>query len=330
MLSFMFPMAFAAAASAFCDDTSLLIQANMDRPQVQAVSNASLLNLRSLLITAKDQVLDSSRGKMTAASLGTRQLKLLEATNIINEKLKDLSSKNDKCYGTCITAIIVDAVSLMYQTLRPAPKYRCDIVWAVLWWVTGLMNLHWDGELTIPDAMHVLMQQFTSVGYGSDTPTSKMQKLFHGLHVVTSQMSVARLTDQVNGMAIDMLTSVIATKTGNYVGVLLVSIAAILLTSWYFHVDLKSPEGLAEGAGGSTEFSDAIYQALMTVTTVGYGDYSLQSKLGKTLSPFLVPLANKAFGKLTGFEWKNDTEDNSTKVAWCEAYDEAMKLKEVE
>jgi len=220
---------------------------------------------------------------------------LKEATEFVHDKLakSNTTRRAQKCGTMCAITIILDASTIYLEGSAAFTENipSCALFTLVMWWATGLLTLTRDQELPLSEAVHVLVQQFTSIGYGSASNDVAGIKLFHGLHGVLSQMSVARVTTEfINGF----LQSGGSEPTQLF-GALAIALAG---STFWFAVDL--------GANKTAypKFFDAlldgVYQALITMTTIGYGDLSPTAAWSKYLTPLGLPLLTNAFANFAG------------------------------
>merc|ERR1719219_592009 len=94
-------------------------------------------------------------------------------------------------------------------------------------------------------------------------------KLFHGLHSVLSQMSVARATTDIVQWFLKALPGSHTPLTRT--AVLLLTTAA---STFLFAADLKAGDSDSRYASYDKALLDALYLEMITMTTIGYGDLS--------------------------------------------------------
>merc|ERR550539_144143 len=256
--------------------------------------------MRSLLATVQA---DSAKRAATehvragAGSLSDVVRPLKEATEFVRDSLvkANATRRAQTCGTLCVVTIILDAVNIGLEASvafdKTASKRTCALFTLVTWWVTGLLTLTVDQELPLSEAVHVLVQQFTSIGYGSATNEVTGIKLFHGLHGVLSQMSVARVT----GEFINQFLSAGGSEPAQLFATFSIALAA---ATFWFAGDLG-----ADKTAYPTYFDaliDGFYQALITMTTIGYGDLSPTAPWSKYLTPIGLPLLTTAFANFAG------------------------------
>lgn len=288
---------------AVVDDGSALIQAHA---ALAPEGNASV-SLRSLMATAQADLLKrtaqshvESGASKRAVALSTIQPRLQEAARYLQGAAAKANQtrRAEKCSALCIIATVTDAFWIMYETgamlQGKTDTLLCSGLTLLLWWGTGLAALTVDGDMTFAEAVHVMSQQVTSIGYGSTTPSTTGMKIFNGLSSVLSQMSVGRVTaDMANRLLVTAAQGKDdpQSRTASLV-------ATVALSTLYFATDLNA--GTTDYPGWGNALLDAFYQAMMTMTTVGYGDYSLTTKAGKFITPLGLPLLTNAFAGFAG------------------------------
>jgi len=203
------------------EDDSAMLQIDNAMASMQMESFGK--SVRSLLASAQNatQKHNNSLAYNTEYYLSTVQPQMENATNFIVDKLATLSltkkskKKSSSCPLCWITAII-DGVTILYETESlPLPlEQKCSPIVLAVWWVMGLLTMTIDQGLTVPEALDMLAQQFTSVGYGSSTQNTTALKIFHGLHGVVSQMSVNRLMNELVDNSLASLEKMWAEKMG--------------------------------------------------------------------------------------------------------------------
>jgi len=298
----------AVGGGALAEDASNLIQAHVAlAPTANGTGDSQVLH--SLLVTAWADLaaqaaqvqLASGASAARTVALSANQLRMHEAARYLQDAVAKASAarrKEPACGATCILAIATDLLFIAQETalqLSGKSDQLCTIGTLVVWWTTGLIALTEDNQLPLSEALHMLAQQVTSVGYGSSGPKDSFGlKMFHGLSSVLSQMSVGRVTGEITAKVLD--------GTLHFGDSLLSHTAALLLTvaasTLLFAADLK--EGNSKYATYGSALMDALYEAMMTMTTIGYGDLSPSTETGKFMTPLGLPLLTNAFAGFTG------------------------------
>jgi len=284
-------------------DASALIQAHA---ALAPEGNASV-NLRSLMATAQADLLKrtaqshvESGASKRAVALSTIQPRLQEAARYLQGAAAKANQtrRAEKCSALCIIATVTDAFWIMYETgamlQGQTDTLLCSGLTLLLWWGTGLAALTVDGDMTFAEAVHVMSQQVTSIGYGSTTPSTTGMKIFNGLSSVLSQMSVGRVTADMANRLLVTASSGNDTPTTRTAALF----ATVAISTIYFASDLYS--GTTDYPKWWDALLDAFYLAMMTMTTVGYGDLALNTKAGKIITPLGLPLLTNAFAGFTG------------------------------
>lgn len=254
--------------------------------------------MRSLLATVQADFTKRAATEHVRARLGSLRDVLLpvkEATKFVDGELaKHNATRREEpvqeCKTMCVITMITDASLIALESSaafnKDAP--RCALLSLVTWWVLGLLTMRIDQKLPLSDAIHVLSQQVTSIGYGTATNSNTGIKLFHGLHGVLSQMSVARVTSEAIGK---ILQAPLGSSPSGLAGTLAIAIAA---STFWFMNDLHTNVPTEYPAYWDPLW-DALYQCLITMTTIGYGDLSPQGEVSKFLTPVGLPMLTNAF-----------------------------------
>jgi len=299
---FMLPSLVATAGIEAWRDDSALLQVEPAMTSIEAGTlKKKVVALRSLLDVVQDaaQKHNDSLADSTEFYLSTVAPQMENASNFLMNTLATLSAtkesnKKAKSALTWITSLI-DSVILWYETQTVGNlAQKCSPLVVMVWWVMGLLTMTVDQGLSVPEALDMLTQQFTSVGYGSNTPDTAALKIFHGLHGVVSQMTVNRVMSELYADALNSLEKGWAKDMNSSPNVMsagmnLLSMGA--LSTFVFALDLAS------GTSDKFKFMDAVYQTLITATTIGYGDKAPNTPFVKTISPVTLPFITTAFGR---------------------------------
>jgi len=302
-LCLLLPVVAVVGGEAVVDDASALIQAHA---ALAPEGNASV-SLRTLMVTAQADLLRrtaqskvESGASTRAVELSTIQPKLQEAAKYIQGAVAkaNRTRRAESCGAACYIAMITDALLIMQETgamlTGKTDTWLCSGLTFLLWWVTGLIALSIDGDMGFSEAVHVMTQQVTSIGYGSTTPSTNGMKIFNGLSSVLSQMSVGRVTADMANRLLVTASSGNDTPTTRTAALF----ATVAISTIYFASDLYS--GTTDYPKWWDALLDAFYLAMMTMTTVGYGDLALNTKAGKIITPLGLPLLTNAFAGFTG------------------------------
>jgi len=278
----------------------------------------NVVALRSLLAVANEAARkhNESLADSTEFYMSTVQPQMENASNFIVDKLATLSAtrktkKKSTVCKLCIVSAIIDGLTLVYEAgTSGGLAQKCSPVVVIAWWVMGLLTMTIEQKLPFVDALDMLAQQFTSVGYGSSSQDTDGIKIFHGLHGIVSQMSVNRVMTEFFASALNSLEKLFADKIGRSPDVLSASVNLLgigALITFIFALDL--------GEGKKLKLLDGFYQAVITMTTIGYGDMSPTTDWGKAISPLTLPTIVQAFGRWNAAAGPDSAEENAKVVS---------------
>merc|ERR1712032_1666628 len=89
-----------------------------------------------------------------------------------------LKVSDETCGGWCMAGIIIDSLFI----IGDMGGMGCGPLAMLVWWVQGVVVLAVDQNLNLDDAIFVLVQQITTIGYGSHGPKTAGMKIWHALH----------------------------------------------------------------------------------------------------------------------------------------------------
>lgn len=291
--------------------------------------------LRSLL-TAFNDAADKHKDSLADNPdfyMSTVAPQVENATNFLVNQLAAVSAadgtkKKSETTLTWVT-ILIDSLILVYEASTVGNvAQKCSPLVVMLWWIMGMLVMTKEQGLTVPGAADMLTQQFTSIGYGTATPQTNALKIFHGLHGVVSQMTVNRVMSELYGYSLNNLEKYWGKDKGTPPSMMsaAMSLAALgALTTFIFSFDL----GAAGGAGDRKfKLVDGIYQTLITMTTIGYGDNAPSTPFVKTISPFTLPFITGAFQRWSdaaGPDFKESNEEvqkdkKPTEAEFCKCF----------
>lgn len=96
------------------------------------------------------------------------------------------------CGGWCVAGMIIDG----FFILENNQAADCGVMVMLVWWVQGIITLMMDQKLGFDDAVFVLTQQVTSIGYGSHGPSDNGLKIWHALHSMVGVTLAAEPTNE--------------------------------------------------------------------------------------------------------------------------------------
>jgi len=260
----------------------------------------------------------------------TIQPQLGKASDFIMDKLqgphKKTRRRENQTQTTGVVTVlgnIFDALTMFYESSAESIKNRwfnkkgenseqhkwlgqhCAPVVIFVWWLMGILVMVIDQKLDFWSAVDMLTQQYSSVGYGSTSQDTMGLKLFHGLHAAVSQTTIARVMYELMKVPLKAMEKGIANFVNTDPGPMTALINLILCTlfvSVLFGIDLRQANETT-GTTDETLIGDGLYQALMTMTTVGYGDMAPNYPWAKALGVLNMPLITGAFNR-----WKEATD----------------------
>ncbi|OMO64679.1 hypothetical protein COLO4_31923 [Corchorus olitorius] len=128
-----------------------------------------------------------------------------------------------------------------------------------------------DGKKTngVVDAIYLCVVTMTTVGYGDLVPHSTLAKILACIYVFA-------------GMA---LVGLVLSKAADY---MVEKQEIVLVRAMHFKKNLNAAEILMEAETNKMEFIDAFYCVCSTITTLGYGDESFSSGVGRLFASFWI------------------------------------------
>jgi hypothetical protein len=124
-----------------------------------------------------------------------------EKGNITNMLFTDFPS---------VVAAVLDLI-LFAITYYIKPEWHCQPLLVLYWWTIGVLVLVHDQQLTFADALEVLVEMATTVGYGSNPPRSSGLMFWHSMHAMTA------LTTGLNE-AMDSLADYVINNLDRFIG----------------------------------------------------------------------------------------------------------------
>mmetsp|Transcript_30867 Transcript_30867/g.89844 ORF Transcript_30867/g.89844 Transcript_30867/m.89844 type:complete len:412 (+) Transcript_30867:91-1326(+) len=190
------------------------------------------------------------------------------------------------------------------------------IAWlgSVIYLFTNVLKFqaaHWDGfrPLTLVEAVYLLSQIITTVGYGDITPAFPRGQVWVGFNVILALCLYGSIVCEVIGMVQDRLARVLAgqAEAGRSRGQ--------PLKDWYaeLSVDLKplvksalSFTGVATVGvlfwhyypGEGKSWLQAVYMSVITLSTVGFGAFTAVTEGGKVFGAFWMLCGVASLGAL--------------------------------
>jgi len=260
-------------------------------------------------------------------------------------KAGEILSRRDPTAGTrAALAIGVDILLLLATALSrtiKADAQDCPLFFTfttlVLWWSLGfhvLVNDHstkkGNKSLTPAEAIQVLSQQYTSVGYGSHTPSSadELMQMFHVIHGWVGTALVSGYVDDLVQKALDCIEFMLGTgfpqKEGEGIGqttrLFLNTLMLVVTTLMYagaFTPELAAEPNLTlrpEKKRMEFGFLEALYVMIFTGTSTGYGDVAPSSLAGMGTGIMWMPLIVGMYARFAGL--LNGDNGNAELTDW--------------
>lgn len=317
VLYFACPFFVASTEVSSWEDDSALLQIDVgNRAKLEMFKN-----IRSLLLKAQTAPRNKNLSLLSREELSrTIQPQIEQATNLIVQQKDSMKDSNTKvkvqAQWFTIVSIILDAIAIVYEV---AMADKCALAQVILWWAIGMiaMTTEQENKVTAAGSVDMLVQQYTSVGYGSSTQNTTVEKFFHGFHGIVSQLAVGGALMEVSDVIIAKMESGFGNWAVNKYTASAILAVFTVLASIAFSIDL----GVADSS--SDYIVNGIYQALVTMTTIGYGDMSPSTVGGQWTTPITLPLLVSAFNR-----WKDavsaDNKDGSKDKDWKETVDKKI------
>lgn len=175
-------------------------------------------------------------------------------------------------------------------------------------------------------ALYVVVQIVTTIGYGDITVTTE-EKIFMTLYVLLGTVLVAKIVNDVTeellvsasvrvDESLHRVEELISPSKGHHCGASLHNlIAAFLILSFliilwvlffvlyegctcsygYTQVEGCEADHCAETGGSTKSVVDAVYMAVITFSTVGFGDYTPDSMFGRVFASIFMCVGVVAF-----------------------------------
>ncbi|WP_159450439.1 transporter substrate-binding domain-containing protein [Bradyrhizobium mercantei] len=155
-------------------------------------------------------------------------------------------------------------------------------------WRRVAEDRHWQYQLTLvarlDDLLSGLEAHTYDVGIGAITITpERMARV--DFSYPTHRSGVAAVFARKTGAASAFHDYVMAAgELGELIGAILVLLAVIGVLMWWFERPHLSKDGTTETASSVTSWHEGMYWAVVTMTTVGYGDKTPKTHLGRGLA----------------------------------------------
>merc|ERR1719245_249771 len=197
-------------------------------------------------------------GSLLAVNSSITDSQIIKESNLHLNKLAAIRDSKAHTEWVMIVGAVIDAMLIVYEAVSPL---KCNFAATIVWIVLGICAMTIDQGLDVPSAIDMLVQQYTSVGYGSSSQDTIPQKIFHGLHGIVSQLAVAGALQEFSDLVLVNAEKLVGVKNMGKV-----SATGILV--------------LVTG-----------------LTTIGYGDMAPNRTWGKIVSTVTVPMLVSALNR---------------------------------
>lgn len=248
-------------------------------------------------------VLESARAFLVDKRKQIRAYKKSSLANQTNE------TSTPACGGWCVAGMIIDGFFIMENNQAA----DCGVMVMLVWWVQGIITLMMDQKLGFDDAVFVLTQQVTSIGYGSHGPEDNGLKIWHALH---SMVGVTLAAEPTNEWLDKLSERIITFMSKNTENAMLKRLKrslplalTIIATTFGYAFDLKEAQSITFAQA----LLDSFYMTIFSLTTVGYGDIAPMTTEGKLVGLPVMYFGTRMFGKTFDDKEKDWGSPNSLK-----------------
>lgn len=201
-----------------------------------------------------------------------------------------VSSKSKE--AVLIAGSLLDLMMILLTSIDPLAPWVPNVNIA-LWWIMGIIVQMVEGDLNFIDAAFVCMQIDSTIGYGSNCPSTNGWKLYTALHIFLGTMFVSpqmngyleALFDKFDGVMFPFNSD---TPAGIYFVDLMFACLAI--------TGVTTLHALVDGTGATDDWIDGLYMCVASFQTTGYGDIAPNSPLTRALSVIWGTLGSRFYG----------------------------------
>jgi len=222
-----------------------------------------------------------------------KQIRAYKKSSLANQTSETSKTSTPACGGWCVAGMIIDGFFIMENNQAA----DCGVMVMLVWWVQGIITLMMDQKLGFDDAVFVLTQQVTSIGYGSHGPADNGLKIWHALH---SMVGVTLAAEPTNEWLDKLSERIIAFMSKNTENAMLKRLKrslplalTIIATTFGYAFDLKEAQSITFAQA----LLDSFYMTIFSITTVGYGDISPMTTEGKLVGLPVMYFGTRMFGK---------------------------------
>lgn len=181
---------------------------------------------------------------------------------------------------------LLDFAALIVAAFLPKITWAIEPMVFFTWWAVGIAVFMTEGGYNFVEAGYALMQMPTTIGFGDMLPSQEQYglKLFHASHIMVSSIFVSGKMNYYIDFILDFIDEKLKRESD---GQKLMTSGLMLLIEGLFSTFFYAWEfNAASGQSYPMDMLDSFYMTIVALTTVGYGDFSPSTTLGRGLGFF--------------------------------------------
>jgi hypothetical protein len=181
---------------------------------------------------------------------------------------------------------LLDFAALIVAALKPSITWAIEPLVFFSWWGVGILVFMTEGGYDFIESGYALMQMPTTIGFGDMLPSQEQYglKLFHAAHIMVSTIFVSGKMNYYIDKVLDFIDEKLKRESDSQK---MMTSGAMLLLEGLFSTFFYAWEFNQEsGQTYPLDIIDSFYMTVVALTTVGYGDFSPQTTLGRALGFF--------------------------------------------